>query len=86
MAELRVELAAVRQNTAAVARLLSAHHLELVGVTKACLGEPAVAEAMLAGGVSALADTRDADLRRLRRALPDAELHRIYLQIGRAHV
>jgi predicted amino acid racemase len=34
---------------------------------------------MLAGGAFALADTRDENLRSLRRALPEAELHRIHL-------
>jgi predicted amino acid racemase len=34
---------------------------------------------MLAGGAIALADTRDRNLRRLRSALPGAELHRIHL-------
>jgi predicted amino acid racemase len=34
---------------------------------------------MLAGGAVALADTRDQNLRRLRTALPAAELHRIHL-------
>jgi predicted amino acid racemase len=79
MAELLVEPAAVRSNTAAVAALLAERGLSLVAVTKAGLGEPAVAEAMLAGGAVALADTRDANLRRLRAAFPGTELHRIYL-------
>lgn len=51
----------------------------MVGVTKGCLGEPAVGAAMLAGGAVALADTRDRNLRRLREALPHVELQRIYL-------
>jgi predicted amino acid racemase len=34
---------------------------------------------MMASGAVALADTRDANLRRLREALPGVELHRIYL-------
>ncbi len=42
--------------------------IEVVGVTKACLGEPAVAAAMLAGGAVALADSRVQNLRRLRSA------------------
>jgi predicted amino acid racemase len=79
MPELRVDVDAVGRNTEAVASLLKAHSLALVGVTKGCLGEPRVAAAMLAGGAVALADTRDQNLRRLRSAFPAAELHRIHL-------
>lgn len=79
MSELRVDLEVVADNTRAVSRLLRKHDLELVGVTKGCRGEPRVAEAMLAGGAVALADTRDENLMRLRAALPGAELHRIHL-------
>jgi len=79
MPELQIDLDAIGRNTEAVAALLRTWGLGLVAVTKGCLGEPRVAEAMLAGGATALADTRDANLRRLRAALPRAELHRIHL-------
>jgi predicted amino acid racemase len=79
MVELVVELEGIRQNTEAVAALLGRHGLDLVGVTKGCLGEPSVGRVMLEAGAVALADTRDANLRRLRAACPEAELHRIYL-------
>jgi predicted amino acid racemase len=79
MPELLVDIDAIGRNTEAVAALLRAHNLDLVAVTKGCLGEPRVAAAMLAGGAIALADTRDANLRRLRSALPGAELHRLHL-------
>jgi len=79
MAELLVDLNGIRQNTAAVAALLRERGLRLVGVTKGCLGDARVARAMLEGGAEALADTRDANLRRLRAAHPDVELHRVYL-------
>lgn len=59
--------------------MLREQGVDLVAVTKGCLGEPRVAAAMLAGGAVALADTRDQNLRRLRKALPGAELHRIHL-------
>jgi predicted amino acid racemase len=77
--ELRVNLDTISRNTAAVASLLRAIGVDLVGVTKGCVGEPRVAAAMLAGGAVALADTRDLNLARLRAALPAAELHRIHL-------
>ncbi len=79
MAELLVDLDGIRQNTAAVAALLRESGLRLVAVTKGCLGDARVAQAMLDGGAAAIADTRDANLRRLRAAHPDVELHRIYL-------
>jgi predicted amino acid racemase len=77
--ELLVDVDAIGANTEVVARLLKDRGVDLVAVTKGCLGEPRVAAAMLAAGAVALADTRDANLRRLRAALPDAELHRINL-------
>lgn len=79
MPELRVDVEAIGRNTEAVAALLRTHSLNLVAVTKGCLGEPRVAAAMLAGGAVALADTRDQNLVRLRSALPGVELHRIHL-------
>ena len=79
VAELLVDLDGIRQNTAAVVTLLRERGLRLVAVTKGCLGDARVAQAMLDGGAAALADTRDANLRRLRTAHPDVELHRIYL-------
>ena len=79
MPELCVDIEAIGRNTAVVAGLLRGLSLELVAVTKGCLGEPRVAAAMLEGGAVALADTRDLNLDRLRRALPGAELHRIHL-------
>lgn len=79
MPELRIDIDAVGRNTETVVGLLSARGLDLVAVTKGCLGEPRVAAAMLAGGAIGIADTRDQNLQKLRAALPEAELHRIYL-------
>jgi len=79
MAELRVDLDAIRHNTKVVAGLLAQRGIRLVAVTKGCAGDVTVAGAMLDGGADALADTRDAHLRRLREAFPGVELHRIYL-------
>ena len=79
MAELLVDIDTIGANTEAVARLLRERGLDLVAVTKGCLGEPRVAAAMLAAGAKALADTRDDNLRRLRAAFPEAEIHRIGL-------
>jgi len=43
----------------------NANGIEVVGVVKACLGNPAVARAMIAGGVSTVADSRLQNLERL---------------------
>lgn len=79
MPVLVVDVEAIGRNTEAVADLLADRGIGLVGVTKGCLGDPRIGAEMLAGGAVALADTRDANLLRLRLALPGVELHRIYL-------
>lgn len=79
MAELRVDLEGIRQNTMVVAGMLARVRMHLVAVTKGCVGDVRVARAMLDAGAVALADTRDAHLRRLREAFPGVEIHRIYL-------
>lgn len=79
MAVLQVDVDAIGRNAEVVGRLLARRGINLVGVTKGCLGDARVGAAMLAGGAVALADTRDQNLQRLRAALPNAELHRIYL-------
>jgi len=79
MSELRVDIDVIGRNTEAVAGILRGRGLDLVAVTKGCLGEPRVAAAMMAGGAVAIADTRDQNLQRLRAALPGVELHRIHL-------
>jgi predicted amino acid racemase len=79
MPVLEVDIEAIGRNTESVVALLRANALDLIAVTKGCLGEPRVAAAMLAGGAVGLADTRDLNLRRLRAAFPGVELHRIHL-------
>lgn len=58
----------IRLNTEAVVEMCAPYGIEIVGVTKACCGHPKVALAMLAGGVSGLADSRLNNVRRLREA------------------
>lgn len=74
MPSLTVDLAKIRHNTRLIADLLKPHGVKLTGVTKACLGNELIGEAMLAGGASGLADSRSENIRNLRRHLPDAEL------------
>jgi len=90
--ELVIRPDTIRDNAEAVRALLGRPTLlgerreppRLVGVTKACLGDPTVARAMLEGGAAALADSREPNLARLRAALPGVELHRIHLTAGDA--
>jgi len=63
-----VECGRIRYNAEAVVQFCAAHGIQVAGVTKACCGHPEVARAMLAGGVSLLADSRLSNVRRLREA------------------
>ena len=65
-ATLTVDLAKITENARRVVDALSGR--EVVGVTKVTCGSPEVARAMLAGGVTALADSRVENLAGLRDA------------------
>jgi predicted amino acid racemase len=58
----------IRRNAQAVVKMCAAQNIQVVGVTKACCGHPQVARAMLAGGVSLLAESRLKNVQRLRDA------------------
>jgi predicted amino acid racemase len=65
---LEVDCERIRCNAATIVELCRSRGIDVVGVTKSCCGDPEVARAMLAGGVSMLADSRLGDVRRLREA------------------
>lgn len=65
---IEVDCSKIRQNTEAVVKLCRPAGIQVVGTTKACCGHPEVARAMLAGGVTMLADSRLRNIRRLRAA------------------
>lgn len=65
---LLVDLQIIAANAAEVVRRAGACGVAVAGVTKVCCGAPPVAEAMLAGGVAMLADSRLENLATLRRA------------------
>ncbi len=71
-ATLTVDLAKIESNARRVVEALGT--TEVVGVTKVTCGSPEVARAMLAGGVTAIADSRVENLARLRNAGVDAPL------------
>jgi len=71
---IEVDCERLRANTEAVVRLCAPHGIEVAGVTKACQGHPEVARAMLAGGTACLAESRLANVRRLRQAGIEANI------------
>jgi predicted amino acid racemase len=64
----------IKQNTQYAVSVCAKSGIEVIGVTKACLGDPAVARAMLDGGAAGLGDSRPANLLRLRQAGVEAPL------------
>lgn len=63
-----INLDKIKQNTKHAVSVCAKSGIEVVGVTKACLGDPIVAEAMLEGGVNIIGDSRLPNLRRLKDA------------------
>jgi len=73
-ATLTIDLEAIEHNARAVVSALSDQDISIVGVTKVACGDPHVARAMLAGGVSALGESRLENMQRLRDAGIEAPL------------
>jgi predicted amino acid racemase len=65
---LSIDLVKIEQNARTIVGLCSGHGIEVAGVTKGVCGHPEVACAMLRGGVTTLADSRLANIRRMRQA------------------
>jgi predicted amino acid racemase len=65
---LEIDLGAIAHNARHLVDLLSRKGIRVQGVTKATLGSPGVAAAMISGGVTELGDSRVENLARLRRA------------------
>lgn len=64
----------IRHNAATLVKMCGVAGIEVVGVTKSCCGHPEVARAMLAGGVTTLADSRLDNVRRMRKAGIDVDV------------
>lgn len=62
---IEIDLDVVQRNTRVLVDRLAAHHIGVLGVTKATLGSPRVAAAMLRGGAVGLGDSRVENLARL---------------------
>ena len=65
---LEIDLGKIEHNARALVGRLSARGIAVTGVTKATLGSPEIAQAMLRGGVVRLADSRIENIEALRRA------------------
>lgn len=71
---LEIDLAKICHNARALVNLLGEHGISVSGVTKAALGLPGIARAMLVGGVSGLADSRVENLQTMRCAAVEAQM------------
>lgn len=65
---LEVDLSKIRRNTQTIVGRLGPRGIGVTGVTKAVCGHPAIAQAMLDGGVVGLADARISNVQRLRQS------------------
>lgn len=61
-----IDLKKIEANARVAVEAGAKRGVKIVGVTKACLGAPEVGQAMIAGGAGGLADSRLANLERLR--------------------
>lgn len=65
---LTIDLDKIEHNARTLVALCAAHGITVTGVTKCVCGHPEVARAMLRGGVASIADSRLANIRRLKAA------------------
>ncbi|WP_062076572.1 alanine/ornithine racemase family PLP-dependent enzyme [Demequina globuliformis] len=65
---IEIDLQAIEDNARTLVTRLRARGIEVTGVTKATLGSPEVAKAMVRGGVARIADSRIENLEALREA------------------
>jgi arginase len=72
--KIEINLDVIRGNAAVLAALCEARGITIAGVVKSTCGSPAVASAMLAGGVKHIADSRLENLERLRNNGINSEL------------
>jgi predicted amino acid racemase len=71
---LEIDLQKIQYNASVLVRRLARRGIAVSGVTKANLGCPRVASAMLKGGIRKLADSRIENIEAMRRANVDAEM------------
>ena len=64
MPRIEISLSQIRENTKKLSELYMQKGISLMGVTKAILGEPSIAKAMIQGGVKFIADSRIGNIQR----------------------
>ena len=69
-----IDLDKIEHNTRTIVALCNQYGIEVTGVTKVTCGHPQVANAMLRGGVNAIADSRLENIQRLIKAGVNAKL------------
>lgn len=76
---IEIDISKIKHNTRRLVKLCSSIGLEVMGVTKVTAALPAVARAMLEAGVAKLADSRLANLKKLRESGLGAPLYLLRL-------
>ena len=65
---IEISLSHIRDNTRMLVKLYAEKGISLMGVSKAVLGEPLIAEAMIQGGVKFIADSRIENIQKMKNA------------------
>ena len=65
---IEISLSQIRENTQILTDLYLGKGISLMGVTKAVLGEPAIAKAMIEGGAKFIADSRIENILKMKKA------------------
>jgi ornithine racemase len=65
---IEISLSQIRENTQVLSDLYLGKGISLMGVTKAVLGEPSIAKAMIQGGVKLIADSRIENILKMKNA------------------
>jgi ornithine racemase len=68
MPRMEISLSQIRDNARILSELYGQKGISLMGVSKAVLGEPSIAEAMIQGGVKFIADSRIENIQRMKNA------------------
>ena len=68
MPRIEISLSKIRENTKKLSELYMQKGISLMGVTKAVLGEPSIAKAMIQGGVKFIADSRIENIQKMKSA------------------
>ncbi len=71
---IEISLSKIQDNARILCDFYGQKGISLMGVSKAVLGEPAIAQAMIAGGVQFIADSRIENIQKMRRAGISAQL------------